>query len=216
MRIGTLGVSAVGAYPHAAGRWDALLWSAVQTGHWYGQRHRAFAAAGAAWGINGRACPGGRGCARGVDYASGDASAVDDAHGTFFPMLPSGNQFVAVVVVRLDERGGRLGRGRVTPASAVDAQVAVHHVRLANRRRLVVHGQRRHGARRQLLRLSGPQHRSARGTLGTIVEGEVTWRPARWWTLRGYAGRMAGGDAVRNVFAGRRLVTAWLESLVSF
>ncbi len=214
VRIGTFGASVVGAYPNAVGRSDALLWAAAQTGHWYGQRHRAFAAAGQV-GQQWTRAPWQPWLRTGVDYASGDGNAFDDSHGTFFPMLPSGNQFSRSSSYALMNVVDAWAEARFTPASSVDAQAAVHHVRLANRRDWWYTGS---GATARTGTFFGFQARNTIGaqTLGTIVEGEITWRAARWWTLRAYAGRMAGGDAVRTVFAGRRLVTAWLESLVSF
>ena len=214
VRIGTLGVSAVGAYPHAVGRWDALLWGAVQTGHWYEQRHRARAAA-AHVGHQWTRVPWQPWLRGGVDYASGDASAADNAHGTFFPMLPSGNQFSRSSSYAFMNVVDAWAEARVTPASAVDAQVAVHHVRLANRADWWYTGS---GATARVGNYFGFQARNPAGeqALGPVLEGEITWRPARWYTLRVYAARMRGGETVRAVFAGRRLVTAWLESLVSF
>lgn len=214
VRIGTFGASAVGAYPNAIGRSDALVWAAAQTGQWYGQRHRAFAVAGHV-GQQWTRVPWQPWLRTGVDYASGDNNAGDDAHGTFFPMLPSGNQLSRSSTYALMNVIDAWAEARLTPASTVNAQAAVHHVRLANRRDWWYTGS---GATARTGNLFGFQARNTLGTqtLGTIVEGEVTWRAARWWTLRAYAGRMAGGDAVRSVFAGGRLVTAWLESLVSF
>ena len=214
VRIGTVGASAVGAFPNAAGRADVLAWGAVQTGDWYGQRHGAFAAAGQL-GQQWTGVPWQPWLRTGVDYASGDDSAVDDAHGTFFPMLPSGNQLSRSSTYALMNVVDAWAEMRLTPASNVDAQAAVHHVRLANRRDGWYTGS---GATARTGNFFGFQARNTIGapTLGTIVEGEITWRATRWWTLRAYAGRMAAGDAVRNVFAGRNLVTAWLESHVSF
>ena len=214
VRIATLGASAVGAYPQAMGRWDALAWGAVQTGHWYGQRHRAFAAAGQV-GHQWTRMPWQPWLRTGVDYASGDANAVDDAHGTFFPMLPSGNQLSRSSSYALMNVVDAWAEARVTPVSTVDAQAAVHRVRLAERADWWYTGS---GATARVGNFFGFQARNPIGehALGTVMEGELTWRPTRWYTLRAYAGRMAGGNAVRTVFAGRRLVTAWLESLISF
>lgn len=214
VRIGTLGASAVGTYPSAAGRWDTLGWGALQTGHWYGQRHRAVAAA-AQVGHQWTRAPWQPWLRGGVDYASGDASPGDDAHGTFFPMLPSGNQFSRSSSYALMNVVDAWAEVRGTPASVVDAQVAVHHVRLANRADWWYTGS---GATARAGNYFGFQARNPLGeqALGTVLEGEITWRPTRWYTLRAYVGRMAGGSAVGSVFAGRRLVTAWLETLVSF
>ena len=52
--------------------------------------------------------------------------------------------------------------------------------------------------------------------LGSLTEGEVTWQPVRWWTLGGYVGHIAGGDAVGALFVDRTLVTATLVSTLRF
>lgn len=214
VRIGTLGASAVGAFPRGVGRWDALAWGALQRGDWYGQGHRAMAVAGQIGHLWTRV-PWQPWLRTGVDYASGDGNAFDDTHGTFFPMLPSGNQLSRSSSYALMNVVDLWAEARITPASAVDAQVAVHRVQLASRADWWYTGS---GATARAGNFFGFQARNPGGeqALGTIVEGELTWRATRWYTLRAYAGRMAGGGAVRTVFSGRRLITAWLESLVSF
>jgi hypothetical protein len=214
VRIGTAGASAIGAYPHRGGRWDALAWVAAQTGDWYGQRHRGLALAGQAGHQWTRAR--GRPWLRvGVDYASGDADALDGSHGTFFPMLPSGNQQARSNTYALMNVIDTWVETRVTPARAVDALAAVHRVGLARRADWWYAGS---GATERTGNYFGFHARNNAGgrSLGTVIEGEVAWRATRWWTLRGYAGRIAGGEVVRNRFAGHRLFTAWLESVVSF
>jgi hypothetical protein len=53
-------------------------------------------------------------------------------------------------------------------------------------------------------------------TFGWITEGEATWQPLRWWTVSGYLGHIAGGDAVGALFADRTLLTATLVSTLRF
>ncbi len=214
MRIGTVGASAVAAFPRGARRWDGLLWGAVQTGGWFGQKHRAYAAA-AQVGHQWTAAPWQPWLRAGVDYASGDGDALDGTHGTFFPMLPSGNHLSRSSTYALMNLREAWAEARLAPARAVDIVAAVHAVGLAQAADRWYTGS---GATARTGNYFGFQGRNTAGaaSLGTIVEGELTWRPARWWTLRGYAGRMTGGAAVRQLFAGDRLVTAWLESRFSF
>ncbi len=214
VRIGTVGASAVTAVPRDGRRWDGLAWTAVQAGDWYGQRHRAYAAA-AQFGHQWTAAPWQPWLRAGVDYASGDGDAGDGTHGTFFPMLPSGNHLSRSSTYALMNVRDGWAEARVAPARTLDVAAAVHSVGLARATDRWYTGS---GATGRTGNYFGFQGRDTRGAarLGRIVEGEVAWRVARWWTLRGYAGHMAGGAAVRRVFAGDRLVTAWFETRFSF
>ena len=214
VRIGTVGASVVAAFPQGSRRWDVLMWTALQSGDWYGQGHRAYAAAGQV-GHQWTVAPWQPWLRAGVDYASGDADGRDDTHGTFFPMLPSGNHLSRSSTYALMNLRDAWLETRLSPARAVEALAAVHVVGLAQPADRWYTGS---GATALAGSYFGFQGRntSGAGTLGTIVEGELTWRPTRWWTLRGYAGRMSGGDAVRRVFAGDRLITAWFETRFSF
>lgn len=214
VRIATAGGAAVGAFPQGTRRWDALVWAARQAGDWYGQDHRAWAGTlqgGHQW----RGLPGQPWLRAGLDQASGDADPLDGAHGTFFPMLPSGNHLSRSSTYALMNIRDVWTEARLSPGGTVDVQAAVHHVGLAQAGDRWYTGS---GATSRAGNYFGFQGRNTDGAraLGTVVEGEATWRPARWWTLRGYVGRMAGGAAVRRVFAGDRLLTAWLESRLSF
>ncbi|HUU35981.1 MAG TPA: alginate export family protein [Vicinamibacterales bacterium] len=214
VRIGTAGASAVGAFPQGSRRWDAVVWTAFQSGDWYGQGHRAYAAAGQV-GHQWTAAPGEPWLRAGLDYASGDGDGRDRTHGTFFPMLPSGDHLSRSSTYALMNVQDAWVEVRMSPTRALDAQAAVHAVGLAQPADRWYTGS---GATARAGNYFGFQGRNTGGarTLGTVVEGELTWQPVRRWTLRGYAGRMTGGEAVQRLFAGDRLVTAWFETRFSF
>ena len=52
--------------------------------------------------------------------------------------------------------------------------------------------------------------------LGTIVEGTADVRITRNWSVNGYAGWMRGGDVVRRLFAGDRLMFGYVENVLAF
>ena len=214
VRIATVGISAVSTFPSTWGRWTTLAWAAGQTGDWFGLRHQAFSAT-AQTGHEWTRAPWRPRLHAGFDYASGDGTASDDAHGTFFPMLPSGNQLSRSNTYALMNVVDGWVDARLSPFSALDVVTAVHRVGLATASDRWYTGS---GATARAGNYFGFQGRASGGgrRLGTLVESEVAWRPTRWWTLRAYAGRMAGGDVVRNLFAGNRLMTAWVESLFNF
>jgi len=88
IRIGTVGTHYLHAFNTAnAGKWDLLLWGAGQFGSWGLQDHRA-AAAAAEVGFQ----PGGKlnpWLRVGFFHGTGDGTANDDEHNTFFQMLPT-------------------------------------------------------------------------------------------------------------------------------
>jgi hypothetical protein len=212
--IGTVGVASTGVYPWRSGAWDLVVWSAGQIGDWYGQAHWAWSSV-AESGYRWTAAPWRPWLRVGVAYASGDGSPADARHGTFFTPLPSGDDFVPSNTYALMNVVDAWSELRLQPHPRVDAAIDVHRVALASGDDRWYVGS---GATERRGNFFGYLVRNTRGarTLGTLVEGNVSWRPVRWWTLRGYAAHIAGGDAVGAVFAGRRLFTASLESRLTF
>lgn len=214
VHVRTAGVSAAGVYPQSWGRVESTAWVAGQWGRWFEQRHRAWAATSSlgaritrvGWEPRARA---------GVTYASGDRRASDVTHGTFFPMLPSGDRVSALNAYALMNVLDVWSAVDASPARTLDLRAGVHRVALASTSDRWYQGSGATVRAGGYFGFQGRRSSGARG-LGVVVEGAATWRPVRWWTLRGYAGRMSGGDVVAGLFSGRRLVTASLESTVHF
>jgi hypothetical protein len=207
-------VASTGVYPWRSGAWDVVVWSAGQVGAWYGQAQWAWSSiveGGYRW----TAAPLRPWLRAGVTYASGDRNPGDGRHGTFFTPLPSGDDFVPSNTYALMNVVDAWSELRLQPHRRVDAVIDVHRVSLASGDDRWYVGS---GATERRGNFFGFLVRDTRGarSLGTLVEGDVSWQPVPWWTLRGYAAGFAGGDAVGAVFAGRRLFTASLESRLSF
>jgi Alginate export len=214
IRIWTAGVSAVGAYPSRWGTSDAVGWIAAQSGAWYELSHRAVAASGAV-GHHVTRAPWRPWIRVGIAYASGDDSAADGRHATFFPMLPSGDRVSRLNAYGLMNVVDRWASLEVQPHRTLDVSGSVRRVGLATGADRWYQGS---GATLRLGNYFGFQGRNARGetTLGTVVEAAATWRARRWWTLRGHVGRIQGGDVVTSIFRGHRLLSGWLESTLHF
>ena len=103
----------------------------------------------------------------------------------------------------------------VAPHARLETYVALHRVDLASAADGWYFGS---GATERRGNYFGYLGRNTRGAggLGTLVDGGLEWRAHRWWTLRGYAAAMKGGDAVAAVFAGRTLVTTAFEARLRF
>ena len=212
--LATFGAAAVGVYPRAAGAWDVVVWTAGQVGDWYGQSHRAWSAL-AEGGYQWTAAPGRPWLRAGVTYASGDGDGEDDRHETFFPMLPAGDRFVRSNTYALMNAVDAWTEAQVTPHPRVEIVAGLHHVALASAADRWYAGS---GATERTGNYFGYFGRNTHGarTLGSLAEADVSWQLARWWWLRGSVTGFAGGDAVRAVFAGDRLVMAAIESKIRF
>ena len=214
IRVWTAGASAVGAYPWRWGVSDIVGWAAGQSGAWYELSHRAVAATAAA-GHRFTRLPWQPWLRAGAAYASGDTSATDGRHGTFFPLLPSGDRVSRLNAYALMNVVDRWAGLELQPHRALDVSATVRRVSLASSADRWYQGS---GATLRRGNYFGFQGRNGRGgsSIGTVVDGMVTWRPVRWWTIRGLAGRIDGGDVVTRLFRDDRLVTAWLESTLHF
>ncbi len=214
IRVWTAGASAAGAYPWRWGVTDVAGWAAGQSGAWYELSHRAVAATGAA-GHRFTRVPWQPWLRVGTAYASGDTSVTDNRHGTFFPLLPSSDRVSRLNAYALMNVVDQWAALELQPHRALEVAASVLRVRLASTADRWYQGS---GATLRLGNYFGFQGRSSRGgsTIGTVVDGSATWRPVRWWTLRAFAGRIAGGDVVTRLFRDNRLVTAWLESTLHF
>jgi Alginate export len=214
IRVWTAGASVAGAYPSRWGVSDVVGWAAGQSGAWYELSHRAMAATGAA-GHRFTRLPWRPWLRVGTAYASGDSSATDGRHGTFFPLLPSSDRVSRLNAYALMNVVDRWAGLEIQPHRALDVMASVRRVSLASTADRWYQGS---GATLRLGNYFGFQGRNGRGgsSIGTVADGMVTWRPARWWTIRGFAGRIHGGDVVTRLFRDDRLVTAWLESTLHF
>ncbi len=214
IHVVTAGASMVGAYPSRTGTSDVVAWAAAQRGDWYGLRHRGLAAT-AAVGHRLSRVPWRPRLRAGVAWASGDGDATDGRHGTFFPLLPSGDRVSRLNAYALMNVVDAWTAIDATPVRTLDVRIGARRVRLADGADRWYQGS---GATIRAGNYFGYQGRNARGatSLGTVTEGNVRWQPTRWWTLQAFAGRMNGGDVVSRLFSGHRLVTAWLESTVRF
>lgn len=214
VRVQTAGAALVGAYPSHTGESDVVVWTAVQRGRWYELAHRGLAATVTIGHRLGRV-PARPWLRAGAAYASGDGDGTDGRHGTFFPMLPSGDRVSALNAYARMNVVELWTALELSPSRAVDLRAGVRRVRLASGADRWYQGS---GATIRSGNYFGYQGRNARGatSLGTVVEAGGEWRPWRWWTLRAFAGRLLGGDVPAQLFGGRRLTTGWLESTVRF
>ena len=211
----TFGGSVVGLLPIGEGRLDGLVWFAGQTGDWYETRHRAVSVI-AEGGYRGTSWPWRPWFRGGVSYASGDDSAFDDTHETFFPVLPSSQPSVLAGVFAQMNLRDVFGDVRLEPHPRLGVRAGLHRLSLPSGNDRWYSGT---GATAIRGTFFGYSERNAfRVTeLGTLLETSVDTAFTKRWTLRGSLGivRM-GGPPLRFGFVGDRLTVFTLENLLTF
>jgi hypothetical protein len=213
--VSTFGTTLVAAYPLANGRQlDALFWLAAQRGRWFGQGQRAsaFAAeAGLQW-TNAAGKPWIRG---GYARASGDDDPADDAHGTFFQMLPTSRKYSLSATYSLMNLEDAFVQVLAAPHPALSVRLDVHRLGLARAEDRWYFGS---GAGQAAGSNFGYGSRPSRGAaaFGTVVEGSADYRINAHWSLNGYLGVIRGGPVVSRNFRGPTLTFAYIENLVQF
>lgn len=214
VHINTFGSSLVGAYPQRSGQIDVVGWIAAQTGAWFNQPHRAYAAAGEvgfqwqklAWRPWLRA---------GLLRASGDTDPADDDHGTFFPVLPTVRKYSLSTVYTPMNLNDLFVQTFLRPNSRLSLRIDVHRLDLAAAQDRWYSGS---GATQKTGTTFGYAGRRSNGatSLGSILEASADYSISRNWSLNGYIGMMRGGDVVRRTFAGDWLRFGYLENVVQF
>lgn len=210
----TAGGVVVGAYRSGPGEIDVFGWTAWQSGDWYGQRHRAYAAA-AEGGYQWTRAPWQPWVRGGWFRASGDRSASDDVHGTFFPMLPTIRRFAqtaSYATMNLDDAFVML---QARPRPSLALRLDVHRLDLASAHDLWYAGS---GATLDAGGTFGYAGRRSGGNtrLGTTVEASADYALSPRLSINGFLGRFAGGSVVRSSFAGDRMWFGYVESVFRF
>lgn len=212
--IPTWGVSAVGRYPVGGVAVDTVGWLAVQRGHWYEQRHRAWALATEA-GVQWADAPWQPWLRAAWFRGSGDDQSGDDRHGTFFPVLPTARKYSLSTLYTTANIDDLFVQAIVRPTPRLLVRGEAHRLRLASAADRWYAGA---GATQQRGRLFGLVARPSGGVsgLGQIYEGMADFTVHRHLSVNGYVGHMRGGPVVRSIFAGRGLTYAYLETVISY
>jgi Alginate export len=210
----TFGFSDVAVVPLGRGELDAVLWAAWQNGNWYGDKHAASSVAVEA-GYNFVTARWQPWVRVGYVFASGDRSAADGRHETFFQMVPSIDRYARSTTYALMNVRDLFAQIAIQPHARVRASGEAHRVSLANATDRWYYGS---GATSRTGSFFGFTGRFAgAGTrIGTVVEGTADVSLNRVWSLKGYVGWIDGGDVVERLFAGDRLVFFSLDSVIRF
>ena len=144
--------------------------------------------------------------AGGAFYASGDRSATDHQHETFFPMLPTLRRFSQTTVYSTMNLNDLFVQLLARPRPPLGLRVDVHRLTLASAADLWYGGS---GATLGSGNTFGYVGRRSNGSrdLGTSVEVSADYALTRRVSLNAFLARINGGLVVTGTFASGRLCT---------
>jgi Alginate export len=135
--IGKIEIATWGAdYAHVvntpnAGKFDFLVWGAVQTGSWGNLTQRAGSFVGeAGWQLPVKVLK--PWLSAGYSYGSGDGNAKDSHHGTFFQVLTTPRQYARFPFYNMMNNEDLYGTLNLRPVSKLGLRSEVHTLRLAS------------------------------------------------------------------------------------
>jgi hypothetical protein len=113
-----------------SGKFDFLLWGALQTGSWGSLTQRAGSfVAEAGWQAPIKVKPW---VSAGYSYGSGDGNANDSHHGTFFQVLPTPRQYARFPFYNMMNNEDLYASFNLRPVSKLGLRSEVHTLRLEN------------------------------------------------------------------------------------
>ena len=211
--IAAFGGSHASVRPTAHGEFDTVVWAAAETGHWYGQSHRA-ASVAAEVGHRWTRAAGRPWLRAGYLWSSGDGDRDDDRHGTFFQMLPSSRKYGLSATYAQMNLTDAFVQAWFEPRG-VKTRIEVHALGLASGQDLWYQGS---GATSSTGRYFGFSGRAAGGDtgLGTALDATVAVPLKKYWSVNASAGTMSGRGVVKHNFSGTRLTFWFLENVIRF
>jgi len=198
IEISTVGANVVTVVDAGPGKWDGLLWGAVQGGDWGTQDH-------VAWGYaveTGYQLPGvfaAPWLRVGYNRTAGDQDPNDDDHETFFQILPTARMYAQTPFYNLMNSSDFFTQFILKPIQMVTWRTDYHWLQLTSANDLWYSGG---GAtNNNFFGYQGLQVKG-RNELAHVVESSLTVNPIKPLTVYGYYGYAFGQGAVRNLFDG--------------
>jgi alginate export protein len=210
--ISTLGANVIHLIDVGPGKLDLLGWGAGQFGDWQSLDQSAWAydmeigyqlpdVTLKPW------------VRFGFFRASGDTSAADNSHETFFQMLPTARQYAMFPFFNMMNSQDLFLQGVVRPLPGLSAAVSGHWLRLTESADLWYSGG---GATSNtFFGYSGIASRG-RHELSYLTDLEITYAVNKHLTLYTYYGRATGQGIVSASFAGNNADFGYLEATVAF
>ena len=210
--ITSTGGTLVGVYPLAGGHADALAWGVLQRGHWYELDHQAntFAVEG---GYQWSGSPWTPWLRAGLLHASGDDSATDTRHGTYFPVLPTVRRFSQTTLFSTMNVDDAFVQVMARPVKTLGLRFDVHRLHLASAADLWYIGS---GATLEEGTAFGYSGRRSNGSrvLGTSIEASADLAVTPIWSVNAFVSHVDGGRVVTGTFKGDQFWFVYVEQVL--
>jgi hypothetical protein len=214
IRIDTYGFHSLHAFETPAGTADALFWTALQTGRWGAQQHRAYAFL-VEGGLQPKILPSLKPWLRGgITHTSGDPNPNDNKHQTFFQVLPTPRAYARFPFFNMMNLNDIMGSLVLRPHKQITTSSEFHSLKLSQANDLWYAG----GGVFQpwTFGFSG-RATNGRASLGNLYDTSIEFRLNRHFTFTGYVGYLQGLAVMESIYpAGKDGRFGYAEVLYRF
>ena len=214
IRINTYGFHSLHSVITPAGNADFLAWTALQTGRWGPQQHRAYAFV-LEGGLQPKILPALKPWLRaGIAHTSGDPNANDGKHQTFFQVLPTPRGYARFPFFNMMNLNDEMGSLVLRPHMQVTTSSEFHSLKLAQGNDLWYAGG---GAFQPWTFGYSGRATEGRTALGNLYDTNLEYRFNRHFTFTGYVGYMQGLTVMKFIYpAGKDGRFGLVEMLFKF
>jgi hypothetical protein len=197
IQIGTYGAHYLQVFDTKdSGKFDVVLWGAIQSGTWGALSHRAVAfVTEAGWQppVNHLKPM----MSVGFSYGSGDGDPNDSHHGTFFQILPTPRPYARFPFYDMQNNEDFHAALDLHPHSKILLRSELHHLRLANRNDLWYLGGGAFQA--QTFGYTGRPGGGNRN-LGNVLDISADYQLTHNFSITGYYGHAWGGAVIAAIY----------------
>jgi len=199
LRIHTWGANALGVLELPVGRLDGLVWFAIQNGDWGSLNHNGWSYA-LEGGYRLPGLPISPWLRVGFNHSSGDDDPGDRTHKTFYPLLPSVQQYSRSLTHNSMNTMDVFSQLSLAPHERFDLRLDYHWLRLSEAADAWYTGGG--ASNNDVFGFVAVPNVQRRRSLGHLVDISATLALTQNLSVNGYFGRFFGSGVVRQTFEG--------------
>jgi hypothetical protein len=196
IRIGTYGGDAVATAPLGSGRADLLFWGALQTGQWGALSHGAGAAA-VEGGFQFAKVPTTPWLRGGWFRSTGDNSATDNQHNTFFQILPTARVYAQFPFYNLMNSSDEFVQLIDKPTKKISLRSDLHWLKLTSANDLWYQGG---GAYDNKVFGYTGRPANSQSSFASMLDASVEWQVAKPVTMTVYYAKSFGKSVIGAIY----------------